>query len=480
MPSDTFVFEQRGSTWTCAWKNRNEWPFLLVARRVYYGTGRLLSTLTLARTFEGSNKTLVVLTEHVDLLTGTRRRTFCKEAASRLKSSSESSVEAMETSFASMLDALLERLLDAQNEIEMISASDIVLPKDLTPPYALWPIIPSSRPGMLVGPSGMGKSTLARIIGLSVVTGKKYLDRLDPRVQGPVLYVGQEEDREQWGAALAMICKGHQVDMPKDYYYLKLTGGSLIESAELLAEKAASRKAALVIIDSAQATWGSESDNVRGYASTWYNQVAQIGTPVLIVEHPNLADTRKPDTNGGFAAGTSVKRDRVGHAWFMKSLEMPRRDGQPLRYHVTLTDTKRNYVAKQPDIVYETIIHGYEWMKFVEAEALTADTVVAAASNLDDAIASIIRLGDSDHEDLGWTVNDLVSRLKLKDDKRPRQSLSGDYWRPSGWDPGVEYRFEKVQGTGTNHITNPARFQLVTRTAMVQMSMAPGDPEWDS
>lgn len=477
MANDAFVFEQRGSTWTCAWKDRSAWPFLLVARHVYHGTGRLLSTLTLARTDKAES--IVVLTEHVDLLTGTRRRGFAKESAHRLKSSSESSEEALETSFASMLDALLERLLESQNEIEMVSAADIILPKDLTPPYALWPMIPSSRPGMLVGPSGMGKSTLARLIGLSVVTGKTFLERLIPRVEGPVLYVGQEEDREQWGAALAMICRGHQVEIPKDYWYIKLTGASLIESAEMLAEKAASRKAALIIIDSAQATWGSETDAVRGYASQWYNQVGSLGVPALVIEHPNLADTRKPDMNGGFAAGTSVKRDRVGHAWFMKSIEMPRRDGQPLRYHVSLTDTKRNYVAKQPDITYETVIHGYEWMKFVEAETLTADTVVNS-SRLDDAMAAIIRGADDEHLELGWTVTELVSRLKLQDDKRPRQSLAGDYWRPAGWDKGIEYRFERVPGTGSNHITNPARFRLLTRSAMVQMSIPPGDSGWDS
>jgi hypothetical protein len=225
----------------------------------------------------------------------------------------------------------------------------------------------------------------------------------------------------------------------------------------------------MVIIDSAQATWGSEGDGIRDWATRWYNAVDYLGVPTLVVEHPNLQGTTKPNQSG-FAAGTSVKRDRVGHAWAMKSVEIPSQDEGTHRYHVTLLDAKRNYVAKQPDIIYEVVIHKYEWSRFIEAEAMTAATVVDSASKLDDVLASVMRDSGEEHPD-GWTVAELVSRLKLADDRRLRQSLRGPFWRPAGWNHGLTYRFDQVEGTGSNHIKNPARYTL----GISSPDAAPGD-----
>jgi len=472
----TFKFEQRGSTWTCAYES-SSWPLTLIGRHVYYGTGRVLSTLTLARADPRSKNLLSILTGHVDLLIASQRKTFSKEAASRLKQASESSEEDLMNAVGSMLDALLERLLSSQDEIEVFSLPDIELPKDLTPPYALWPIVPRSRPGMLVGPSGQGKSAAALMMAMTVVTGKPILEALQPRSEGPVIYIGQEEDKEQWAARAAMLCRGHAIQKPKHLHYMKLKGSSLIDSAELVAEMVSLKSAVLVIVDSAQATWGGGDEAVREYASRWFNAVEQIGTAVLVIEHPNLAEQKKPSA-GGFAAGTSVKRDRVGHAWNLKSVAMPPRPGEPYRYHVTLTDVKRNYVGKQPDITYEQLVHGFDYIRFEEADALTASTIVDSPSRLDHLIAGRLRQADDDHEEgVGWSVAELQQVLNQKDDRRIRQSLMADYWRPTDWMPNAKFRFTKVPGTGSDRTIDPARFLIEVERTPVQMSIAPGDGE---
>lgn len=466
-------FDQRGSTWTC---QDADWPIMLIGRSVYYGTGRILATLTLARSDVKPAKT--ILTSQIDLLIATQRRNFSKEAARRLRASSESSEDANDMAIGALMDALLEKLLNAKNEIEVISVADIEIPKDLTPPYAVWPLIPVSRAGMLVGPSGQGKSGLAALAAISVTTGNAILERIEPRLEGPVLYVGQEETRFQFAARVEMICRGHEMARPKHLYYLKLRGSSLIDAAEVLAEQAATRKAALVIIDSAQATWGSETEGVRDYATRWFNAVDLLNVPVLIIEHPNLADSRKSGGNGGYAAGTSVKRDRVGHSWALKSVAIPPPPGAPYRYHVTLSDMKRNYVAKQDDITYETFVQGFEWMRFLEAEELSADSVINSSSRIDDAVASIMREPDDTHSEYGWKVAELKERMHAKDDRRIRQALMADYWRPARWNPGIQFRFVRVEGSGSNNITNPARFLLNTEVHADQGAEEAGLDYW--
>jgi len=463
-------YEQRGSTWTC---EDEDWPVMLIGRRVYFGTGRILAQLTLARTDIRPART--ILTGQVDLLVPTQRRNFAREAARRLKESSTAGEEALEAANSALMDALLERLLNAQNEIEIISATDIVVPDDLTPAYAVWPLVPRSRAGMLVGPSGQGKSGLGLLAAISVATGQRILERIEPRAEGPVFYIGQEEDAAQWGARLEMICRGHELAKPKWLYYLKLKGSSLIESAEMLAEQVASRKAVLVVIDSAQATWGSETEGVRDYATRYFNAVESLGTAVLVIEHPNLADSRKNGGSGGFAAGTSVKRDRVGHSWTLKSVAIAPAADHPYRYHVTLEDVKRNYVPKQDNITYETLVKGYEWMQFREADELSAESIVDSSSRQDDALAAIMREPDDTHIEYGWPVNELRERLHAKDDRRIRQALMAPYWRPANWNPGIRFRFDKVEGSGSNHITNPARFRLSTEIRVEDEGLGTGE-----
>jgi hypothetical protein len=261
------------------------------------------------------------------------------------------------------------------------------------------------------------------------------------------------------------------MERPPGYFYVKLKGGSLLESAEVLGEQAASRHAVLVIIDSAQATWGSGDDSaVREYASRWYSAIIeQVQIPTLVVEHPNAAATSN-HKNGKelFAAGTSVKRDRVGHAWSLKSIQLPTRDSEPIRYHVTLIDEKRNYVARQPNITYQTVISGFDWMRFETSDELTAETVVEQASQVDDRLAAIMLEPDEEHEGFGFTVAELKISLKQQDDRRIRISLMSKVWRPASWNPGLRFRFAKVTGSGSSRITNPIRFKLEVRDASVE------------
>jgi hypothetical protein len=457
------VFEKRGTTWTC----RNPaWEVMLIARNVYHGTERIMATLTLARDVPNSPHQKI-LTDRLDLMVAARRTRFAKEAASRIAAiGSKASAGANEASVLNMVEGFMEHLIAVSGEIESHSLLDIEELEDMTPPYTLWPMVPSSRPGMLVSPSGSGKSTLAAAIGLSVATGASILERLDPRVEGPVLYIGQEESKEQWANRVRQMCRGHEIRQPKHFHYMKLANASLVESAERVAEAANGIKAKLVIIDSVQATWGAESDSVRGWATQWFNAVELLEVPTLVIDHPNRSETGAGKQNDdGFAAGSSVKRDRVGHSWALKSLQLPTRPDDPIRYHVTLRDTKRNYVARQDDINYITEIYRYDWIRLSDDEAISAGAVIDASR----AFTRIMELISVDPSVREWSAEMLAERLGYKDSRHTRRELNNPIWRADPDDIDREVRFVKVEGTGVRG--NIALYRLERRRKVVQLSI---------
>jgi hypothetical protein len=464
MPVADVTFDRKGSTWIC---EASEWPVMLIARNAYMGTQRVLATLTLARS--DRQPPLGILTERIDLLVHAQVARFAKEATARM-ADSDAGAAKMQRAIETMLDALQERLLDSHGELIDLAADEIEIPDDLTPAYAVWPFVPVARAGLLIGARGQGKSTMVKAAGLSIITGHRIVPHCEPRIQGPVLYIGQEEDPEQWTKSLEQICRGLGIARPHAYRYLQLTNSSLIDSAERVAETAAKHGAVLVIVDSAQATWGNGTEAaVREYATTWFHAVKQIGVPTWVIEHPNRNDTKSAGGDRE-AAGTSVKGDRAGHQWSLDSIELPHGEDDPIRrYHVTLTDTKRSYVAKQPDITYATIFYRYDWVKFEEADALTADTVVES-SRLFRQLASTMRQGVN-HE-AGWTLAELTKALGQKSDARIRTELrTADLWRISP-DGGFAEHIVKGKGGGVGR-GNAARYVLETKQR--EMPSAPGD-----
>lgn len=471
------TFGRRGSTWRV--KHTSEaWPLTMYARDVYPGTARLLATLTLDRQDPGMRDPVRILTSSVDLLVARQRATFAKEAATRLaRASGDDKVDGtQETAITSLLDALLEKLTEVRYDLEMVSLEDVEVPDDLTPKYAVWPIVPVARPGLLIAQSGSGKSTLAGGIALEVVSGVNVVPGIEAREHGAVVYIGQEEDAVQMKVRIMQLLKGHNIDPAclRDFHYVKLRGSSLLDSAEMVAEAAANVKAKLVVVDSAQATWGNNDDgNVREYASRWFNAVDMLETPTLIIDHPSLAGMKQKNGAELMAAGTSVKRDRSGHVWTVRSIEIPVREGQPFKYHVTLTDAKRNYVSRQPNITYETAVFRHEWMKFIEAGEMDAAAVVESSRTFQ-TIVSIMRneAYPTTQAGEGWTSAELAKQMQAKDDRRIRSELTLGQWRPDPLTNEREVTITQVEGTGGRG--NPGRFVLETRNVAVQLSVLPG------
>jgi hypothetical protein len=171
---------------------------------------------------------------------------------------------------------------------------------------------------ILVMPNEAGKSTIARALALSMVTGKTIIPGCEPKVVGPVLYVAGEDAFAQFHArALDELSRGTKIDhrAAKHPIIMYDTGGrSLARIAAGVAERAID--AAAVILDSHQALLGMANDSgIRDRDSNFWSAVDQIGKPTFTLAHPNRADRLNWNHADGSVAGSDVNQDRARCRW---------------------------------------------------------------------------------------------------------------------------------------------------------------------
>lgn len=171
---------------------------------------------------------------------------------------------------------------------------------------------------ILVMPNEAGKSTMARALALSMVTGETVIPGCEPRVIGPVLYVAGEDAFAQFHArALDELSRGTGIDHRAAAHPIVMfdTGGrSLARIAAGVAERAID--AAAVILDSHQALLGMATDSgIRDRDSNFWSAVDQIGKPTFTLAHPNRADRLNWNRADGSVAGSDVNQDRARCRW---------------------------------------------------------------------------------------------------------------------------------------------------------------------
>jgi AAA domain len=468
--SPNLVIERFASTWSVRHTNP-AFPVVITARDTYFGTGRLLVTLRAER--HDSAPVTRLLVESVDLMTESRRKRFATEVASRLGRGSSGDPKPdglLVTAILTMVEALLERLLDSRDEIITVDVSGLADPSSLKPGYAVWPIVPQERSAMLLSPSGSQKSLIAAGLAIGVLIGRNLVPGTEVRVHGPVLFVAQEEGLNAFHRKVVRLRDGHNLGrLPPGMHFAKVPSASLVRSAPRLAELIARKGVVLTVLDSAQSLWsGITATGIREAAGEWFDHVQTLGCPVLIVEHPNLAGSRKGAGVDTFAAGTSVKRDRAGHTWTVESTELAPTEG--LRnYSVLMRDVARNEAAQQDDIAFQTQYDGSETIRFLPASPLSAN--VAESDLIDRRLVEVIAAVTSERDPgleldeaiSGITVKVAASKLNLTD-RVVRRHLQASYWRRLPGDGSQRFRFSAVEGTGTHHLKNPQRFQVEVRS----------------
>lgn len=168
-----------------------------------------------------------------------------------------------------------------------------------------------------VMPGESGKSTLARAVAVSTVSGRVVIPGVFPRVVGPVAYVASE------AAALAdhllsveAICRGLGIVRSQLEHRIELIptrGQPLHRIARAIAERA--KDCAMVVLDAQQGLLPTGDAGVRDGAALYWNALDEIGLPSLTISHPNRAASQNWGQADGRAAGAEVHRDRARLAW---------------------------------------------------------------------------------------------------------------------------------------------------------------------
>lgn len=301
--------------------------------------------------------------------------------------------------------------------------------EDLGPQWVCDPLWATGAT-MLVMPGEAGKSTLARAMAVSSVTGRMIVPGLYPRITGPILYVASEDPGEQsHKRSIDAICRGAGLDRRSLNHEIRLLasqGRPLHRMARSIAER--SKDYAGIILDAMQGLLPNGESGVRDQAAMFWGAIDEIGKPVFVVAHPNLSQARSWKEADGRAAGSEVNRDRARLSWMGEGHDEP---SDPGAYHrlFVMKCTKYNDDARPGDFAFRRI-----WEPG-KVSFLPAETREVKEGGLSDRIADLLETNPLRAKEIGerldvsqQTVNTTCGR---KPDKFVR-TQTGD-WSLVGW-----------------------------------------------
>lgn len=250
-------------------------------------------------------------------------------------------------------------------------------------------MMPAGRVGGLVAMGGLGKSTLACLLGASVASGRDFIGF--PSNQGPVLIVGAEDESEEFHRRLNRIIRDWPLSdrelATKNLYFESRTGtrnllteskkGGEVEKTKLAEQIISAARLInglkLVILDPGSRFRGGEEnsaeDTTRFVETLEYISI-ETNTAILLVHHANKQLSLGNSGNQNAARGSSALVDGLRFVFTMSELtllEVKKFRIPPLRVKeiVKLSCAKSNYFIKFDDI-YLDFSSGIKKVELVE------------------------------------------------------------------------------------------------------------------
>lgn len=175
------------------------------------------------------------------------------------------------------------------------------LPGDSPPLWLVTKVLRMNAPNSIYGDGGVGKSTLAALIG-GCVSGGLAMAGFVPEFTGPVLWLDWESDQWDIDDTIKQLRIGHENHFP-DFYYRRETW-PITQTFKQVAKQVATEGVALVVLDSVGYAMGGDPESAD--ATLRFTQaVRAFNTTVLLIDH-----VRKGDS-GGKAFGSAYKHNEV-------------------------------------------------------------------------------------------------------------------------------------------------------------------------
>ena len=204
--------------------------------------------------------------------------------------------------------------------------------------YLLDPILPVGLPTVLFGAGGVGKSTLAAGIVVSVASGREVLAGWKP-LGAPVLVLDWEGRPEDWTERVQEISRGVGIPFP-EFHYMACRR-RLKDDIEIVADEIAKHSVGLVIVDSCSLAFGLSSYAEADPAETAIKAFAAIRdlgiVSWLLIDHVSGA-VMEGDAVATKAYGSVKKRDLARQMFHVAGSR-----GGGESQELVLTHTKANY-----------------------------------------------------------------------------------------------------------------------------------------
>jgi hypothetical protein len=256
-------------------------------------------------------------------------------ARSSLAKVLEGRAKAPEVDWFDLLEDLCRRVMSAEREGEPVTKVG-ALPVELRESYRLDPILPLEQVTILYGDGGVGKSTLATAIAVSVGEGIALIEGWAPR-KAPVLYLDWEAGRNALNRRVRGVAMGANVPHVVQLDYMDCRRrGPLHGFAEDVARMVDREHYGLVIVDSVGMASGTGGDggDANETAIRLFSAFGYIGTTILAIDHVSKVD-----------AETQSKRSRPYGSVFKSNLaratyEVRRSDASSVVgvYHTKVND----------------------------------------------------------------------------------------------------------------------------------------------
>jgi hypothetical protein len=182
--------------------------------------------------------------------------------------------------------------------------------------YLVRPLLHDRVPTVLVGDGGVGKSTVALAIAVSVATGLEVLPGVVPVRRGPVLYLDWEDRRDVHGARLQQIAAGLGIDPTEDVIYQEMVAPlpECWEDIQVLANKMG---VVLLICDSFGLAAAGEPETGQA-ALDYFRALHAMGLASLTIAHVAKQDLREGEVR---PYGSVFVRNSARAVWSLRQQE---------------------------------------------------------------------------------------------------------------------------------------------------------------
>lgn len=213
-------------------------------------------------------------------------------------------------------------------QLQIVSLANFAGQQTPERPWLVRDLIPRRQVTMLSGDGGVGKSLLAKQLGIAVVTGTEWVGTMPET--GPVLYLGAEDDLDEINRRVDDILTDRDIDRSDiaDFHVVVLAGCDAVLAApegrnglirptplfHAVCEKVATFRPRLVIVDNlADAFAGNE--NSRTEARQFVNLLRKIAIDfdcaVILLSHPSLTGISSGSGTSGSTAWSNSVRSRI-------------------------------------------------------------------------------------------------------------------------------------------------------------------------